>query len=209
MFIINSPEGQKSFSATDLKLDLMKVSKSKPDLPIGESDEGKDIFNLAYKSTTRNDSAIKSYTDNNKPEHGHILVTVEEIMTRNVVTIQKKDSLEKAWLLMVNNRINHLPVYDESILVGLVSSHDVLKKVIVDNLDKFVESAVETVAEIMELNVISTLIKTDIRKVALVMSEYRVGCILVVNDSSDLLGIVSGHDLIRRLSEEPPVTLYV
>ncbi len=210
MFIVYSPEGQKSISATNLKLNTMRVAKSKSDNPVGESDNEKAAFNIKDYQKNSNSEAIKKYTENKKPEHGSIVVAVEEIMTREVVTILASETVEQAWKLMTKYNINHLPVYsqDED-LIGLISSRDILKKLVVNDEGLLEASKIKLVRELMSPKVFSTLLKTDIRRAALVMAEFSVGCILIVNEKSKLLGVVSSHDLVRRLAEEPPVTLYV
>lgn len=52
---------------------------------------------------------------------------VNEIMSRNVVTIDVNDSLEKAAKCMLEHRIGGLPVTDGRALVGIVTTTDVLR----------------------------------------------------------------------------------
>lgn len=209
MFIINSTEGQKSLTIADLKSNLMRVTKSSPDMPIGERDKEKQPFELDYSVLHRNKAAIKSYTDTKKVEQRKVIVTVEEIMTRRVVSVQKNDTLKTAWELMLEHNIHHLPVYNGLSLVGLISNSDILKKITVDGLDKIVASYVEFVEDIMQPKIISIRKNTDIRNVALIMYQYQIGSVLVESEQAELLGIVSKTDLIKRLSEQPPVALYV
>ena len=51
---------------------------------------------------------------------------VEKFMTKNVITIEPKDSIIKALAVMKSNSIRHLPVYSksESILYGVISYKD-------------------------------------------------------------------------------------
>jgi CBS domain-containing protein len=55
---------------------------------------------------------------------------VRDIMTAEVVTIDCSQPLEECMSLMIEKNIRHLPVYDGSELVGLLSMRDVLKEVI-------------------------------------------------------------------------------
>ena len=55
---------------------------------------------------------------------------IGEIMTSKVVTVQCDQPLEECMELMIEKNIRHLPVYDGSKLVGLLSVRDVLKEVI-------------------------------------------------------------------------------
>lgn len=55
---------------------------------------------------------------------------VSEIMTGDVITVECSQPLEECMSLMSEKNIRHLPVYDGSELVGLLSVRDVLKEVV-------------------------------------------------------------------------------
>lgn len=54
-------------------------------------------------------------------------VTVASIMARKTITIAPGTTIERAALLMNENRINALPVLDGDELVGIITSRDVIK----------------------------------------------------------------------------------
>ena len=55
------------------------------------------------------------------------MLTVDTIMTRDLVTVNPGDTLDAARSIMRDRRIHHLPVVeDDSVLVGLVTLTDVL-----------------------------------------------------------------------------------
>jgi len=53
---------------------------------------------------------------------------VEQVMTRNVVTVTPSCPLEDAALLMVENKIGSLPVMDGGQLVGIITKTDIFKQ---------------------------------------------------------------------------------
>jgi len=53
--------------------------------------------------------------------------TVEERMTRKVITLGAGQTLRDAIALMQRHRVRHLPVMDEGRLVGILSIGDVVK----------------------------------------------------------------------------------
>jgi CBS domain-containing protein len=55
---------------------------------------------------------------------------VSEIMTSKVITIEVAQPLEECMALMLDKNIRHLPVYDGTKLLGLLSVRDVLKEVV-------------------------------------------------------------------------------
>ena len=55
---------------------------------------------------------------------------VIEIMTGDVITVDCSQPLEECMSLMIERNIRHLPVYDGSELMGVVSVRDVLREVV-------------------------------------------------------------------------------
>ena len=51
---------------------------------------------------------------------------VADVMSKNVVTIDKNDSIENAAELMAENKVKRLPVVYKGELVGIVSSTDII-----------------------------------------------------------------------------------
>lgn len=55
---------------------------------------------------------------------------VGEIMSANVITVPPTDSVQNALELMTKHRIRHLPIVDDTTVVGVVSIGDLVKDVI-------------------------------------------------------------------------------
>jgi CBS domain-containing protein len=55
---------------------------------------------------------------------------VGEIMSSNVITVSSTDSVQKALELMTEHHIRHLPIVDNTTIVGVVSIGDLVKDVI-------------------------------------------------------------------------------
>lgn len=51
---------------------------------------------------------------------------VGEILSRPVITVRRKDSIERCMQLMTGNRIRHLPVVEDGKLLGLISIGDLV-----------------------------------------------------------------------------------
>ncbi len=54
-------------------------------------------------------------------------ITVSQVMTREVITVEEDDPLEEAARIMVDNKIGGLPVMREGKLVGIVTETDIFK----------------------------------------------------------------------------------
>ncbi len=54
-------------------------------------------------------------------------ITVEQVMTRNVITVEEDDPLEEAARIMVDNKVGGLPVMRQGKLVGIITETDIFK----------------------------------------------------------------------------------
>lgn len=57
---------------------------------------------------------------------------VEEVMTKEVVTIRLEADLAEAMRLMTEHRVRHLPVVEEGKVVGVISIGDAVKAIITE-----------------------------------------------------------------------------
>ena len=71
---------------------------------------------------------------------------IEEVMTKNVITIDANDTYDKGFEIMTENRIRHLPVVENNKVVGMLSLGDLAKETIthqrflIDQLESFSKS---------------------------------------------------------------------
>lgn len=69
---------------------------------------------------------------------------VEDIMTKDMVTIDTEQTIEECLALMTKYRIRHLPTIEHGRLIGMVSMRDVVDAIIskkqdmIDNLENFI-----------------------------------------------------------------------
>jgi acetoin utilization protein AcuB len=54
-------------------------------------------------------------------------ITVSQVMTREVITVEESDPIEEAARIMVDNKIGGLPVMREGKLVGIITETDIFK----------------------------------------------------------------------------------
>ena len=55
---------------------------------------------------------------------------VRDVMTRDYVSIDENYTLEETMRLMTENRVRHLPVFHDTLLIGMVSIGDVTRKLL-------------------------------------------------------------------------------
>jgi signal-transduction protein with cAMP-binding, CBS, and nucleotidyltransferase domain len=58
------------------------------------------------------------------------MTKVSEIMTSDVISVQVTENLENCMTAMLEKNIRHLPVYEGTNLLGLISVRDVLREVV-------------------------------------------------------------------------------
>lgn len=72
---------------------------------------------------------------------------VEEIMTRQLVTAKRGDTVADCMRVMTEKRVRHLPVIEGAKMIGVLSIGDVVKWVIsaqaatIDNLEQYISGA--------------------------------------------------------------------
>jgi len=79
----------------------------------------RDAFPSVFDSSARRETKSKGGADPNA-------ITVEMVMTPNVLTLGPKDSVGKAVQLMRSERIGAIPIVDAARLVGILTRSDVL-----------------------------------------------------------------------------------
>lgn len=75
---------------------------------------------------TERDYARKVGPERRNPEETRI----EEVMTRELITINPNQTVNECMVLMTDNHIRHLPVMDDGRLAGIISAGDVVKDII-------------------------------------------------------------------------------
>lgn len=129
-------------------------------------------------------------------------IHVEQIMTRNVVSLQSDHSIHLAAGVMQLKRIRHLPVVDGERLVGLVTHRDLLRAqaaVLAGPWDPRSDASLTVpITEIMRTNVWTVGPRTPLLEAARIVLDHKFGCLPVVDDGR-LVGIVTEVDLIRCL----------
>jgi CBS domain-containing protein len=112
-------------------------------------------------------------------------VTVGQILTPDVVTVQPDMAIENAARMLFTQSISGMPVVDEDgRLVGVVTEFDIIAK------------EGRTVGDIMTSDVVTVGEETDAETVARILIDRRVRRVPVVRDGI-VVGIVSRSDLVR------------
>ena len=116
------------------------------------------------------------------------MISLNEIMTPDPVTLTPDVPLKNAGELMRERRIRHIPVTRDGRLEGLITQRDLLAAA-------SAEDDYSTVADVMRTNVYTVSEDDDMRGAALKMQKHKIGCLPVVADGL-LVGIVTDSDYV-------------
>ncbi len=124
---------------------------------------------------------------------------VRQIMTKDPVTAAPNNSIAEVTELMVSNGLNQLPVVENGILVGMITTHDLWK----DSLNPEVNHA--EISSIMSKKVIKIAPKDKVGTAAELFMDRRFKTLPVVNLDNELKGVVTAFDVMRlTLKKEYP-----
>lgn len=131
---------------------------------------------------------------------------VKDVMTKNPITIQEKESVLEAKDLMTKNKINKLPVVDKSgSLVGIITANDLQRSTPSDatTLDMYELGYLLsklTVEKIMTKKVITVDENETVEEAARIMADKDFGCLPVMSNNL-LIGIITESDLFKMFIE--------
>lgn len=77
---------------------------------------------IYYRGVKRYESDLKKL----------VALKASEIMTQEVITIDKNATIEEAASLMINQNVKRLPIMDNGKLIGIISRKDVIKVLLED-----------------------------------------------------------------------------
>lgn len=121
---------------------------------------------------------------------------VMDVMTSNVITVSPDTLLNEAARLMFRNRVSGLPVCDESsCLIGIITEADFLRLEVARE-EAAHPPAVETVGDVMSRSVVTIAANSSIADAARSMVINDVNRLPVVDEASNLLGIISRLDVV-------------
>ncbi len=118
--------------------------------------------------------------------------TVEDFMSTAVITMKESDTLSAAQIEMQMAEIRHLPVVDKKgHVVGVLSDRDILR-----NLTK-IDGKPTPVTQIMSRRVRTVRPSMPAAEAATLLIEHKFGCLPVVGDDEQIVGIITDTDFLR------------
>ena len=124
-------------------------------------------------------------------------VPVEEFTTPDPVTANEHMGIDGLRALMEQHGVRHLPVVRGESVVGLISDRDVR---VVMGLP-ITEIGQVRASDIMAADPLTVMATMPLDQVAYVMSENKVGSVIVNNEDGRFLGIFTASDALNALTE--------
>ena len=150
------------------------------------------------------------------------MLKVKDIMTRELITVSPETEITKAAKILLENRINGVPVIDPfGRLVGVLTQSDLVAQqkgipipsvftllesyiplTSIKRIDKEMQKiAALTVKEAMTLEPVTVSPETDIEEVAKLMVDNKYHTLPVVEDDK-VVGVVGKEDVLKTLLSE-------
>ena len=150
------------------------------------------------------------------------MITAKDIMTTDVVTVDPKTSVKEAANIMSEKGISGLPVVQNGELVGIVTENDLIIKdkklhfpeyinviggiIYLESYKKFREEFKKFIAvnveELMTKDVITVSPDDSIEDIATIMHQENVNRLPVVDNSGQLIGIVTRANIVKHIAVE-------
>ena len=123
--------------------------------------------------------------------------SVEDVMTTALMTVHPEDPVDAAGLEMKLADIRHIPVVGpRNRLVGILSDRDLLR---------WLGGAPgRSIADIMTRQVHTVRATDPASRAVDLLLEHKIGCVPVLGDDGQLVGIVTETDFLRLARESLP-----
>jgi diguanylate cyclase (GGDEF)-like protein/PAS domain S-box-containing protein len=120
------------------------------------------------------------------------LKKIEQIMHRNVISVGKKDTIQKAIELMVKNYISCVLVVENNKPAGIITERDITKSIAAN-------STLSNVEELMTSPVITAHDDISLYDATKLMEQSKIRSLVIVDVSGNVIGIVTKSDIIKNL----------
>ena len=208
MFVVYNPEGS-TLASMAQQIPQRQVEPSTRINPVENTLLNALDVSQGESHSQPKSSALNAYKKQQYQER-KVVVTVAEIMQSPVHTIEQSFSITQAYYQMRDLGIEHLPVVNEhQQLIGVVTCEHLMRSIIVDDKDDVVTAQDFKVFDVMTPQIVAAAPETEIRYIAQAMVVSNLDAIVITQPDETILGIITQGDLIKRLSQEPPIELYV
>jgi acetoin utilization protein AcuB len=119
-------------------------------------------------------------------------------MTRNVIVVPPGMTLVRAWELMAEHKIRHLPVVENGRLAGMLSDRDILlRSTPLPSGQPQVDPGL--VRDAMAITVLTCGADSPVSALAMTMIDHKIDALPVIDGDRAIIGLVTHTDLLWLL----------
>lgn len=155
------------------------------------------------------DAALEAYARAENPDgRRRRVMFARDLMTTPVVTVSPDTILGEIQKIFLRRRFRHIPVVSSANHVeGIVSDRDLLR--LIASASEAVERwQARPANDFMVHPVLVASDDSEVREIARVMFEERVGCVPIVDERQGIVGMVTRSDILRTLLVQAPLELW-
>ena len=123
-------------------------------------------------------------------------MNIKEIMSKNIITCSKDESLLKASNLMKKNDIGFLPISDNKKIIGVITDRDIVIKALSNK-----EDYSNPINDYINKNIITIDVNSNIQDTLKTMGDNKIKR-LIVKENNKVVGIISFSDIINSKYNE-------
>ena len=143
------------------------------------------------------ESILHAASTSNQHDRGQGTRCVDDVMTREVVSLSSHHNFEDAVNLISNRHFRHFVVVDNGQIVGIVSDRDVLRGLA--RTDNWQE---KQVSEFMTVDPTTVRPDTSLSDAIAKMLDQKINCLPVIADDGTVCGILTSTDLLKAYQKE-------
>jgi len=128
--------------------------------------------------------------------------TIEEIMSKDVYSVNIDDTIHKADEIMRDEHVRHIPVVEGDKYIGLITERSLMEytlRQLYDYDDEYGESGYNKISdfqEVMTRDVQVVYPEDSVQKAIEILAKKKIDCLPVVDWHGKLLGIITVIDII-------------
>jgi len=131
-------------------------------------------------------------------------VSVTELMTSKVITLTPDAKLQDAIRTMVTHGIRHIPIVEGTRAVAIISDRNV-RMMVTEHVDADERRRYLQETSVMDhasrpVNTIS--VETNAPEAASTFIRSRIGCLPVVDDDGEMVGILTQTDMLEWIARD-------
>lgn len=132
-------------------------------------------------------------------------MSVAKVMSKQLITLELDDDLEKAKTLFEQHNIHHILIVENKELVGIITDRDLhkhLSPAIGTRKETYNDSALlqKKIHLIMSRDLVIAPESITLNEAVLLFHDNHISCLPIVNSNMEPIGIITWRDIIKILA---------